>query len=143
MGLYGPAGSMLCRKTRSGFERLVFFSCFMLLAQPLSDKGSRCCPPDCPGAPGAASTIKPISPASVPSASLGTSFARRKTARSRADDGVFRKSLDTPADETSAERFGLCGSRSVAHVGHFDRRRQRSFGPSSRSRTNRRELARL
>jgi len=43
---------------------------------------------------GASSTIKAISPASVPSASLGTSFARRKTARSRADDGVFRKSLE-------------------------------------------------
>jgi len=83
----------LCRKTRSGFERLIFLNCFISCfaatvgsRQPLlSARLSRC-------TSGAASTIKPISLASVPSALLGTGFARRKIARSRADDGVFRQS---------------------------------------------------
>jgi hypothetical protein len=56
----------LCLKTRSGFERLIFR---LTASGSIDDK----------------TNIPPLADFAV--------FARRKTARSRADDGVFRKSL--------------------------------------------------
>jgi streptomycin 6-kinase len=58
-----PAFLRLCLKTRSGFERLVFR---LTASGSIDDKTNIAC---------------------------FAVFARRKTARSRADDGVFRKSL--------------------------------------------------
>ena len=59
----------LCRKTRSGFERLVFrLPVPMYIGSCIDDRTN------------------------PPSADFAV-LARRKTARSRADDGVFRQSL--------------------------------------------------
>jgi len=66
-GQYCPNETRLCRKTRSGFERLIFR---LTASGCIDDKTNIAC---------------------------FAVFARRKNARSRADDGVFRQSLTRKA----------------------------------------------
>ena len=61
--IFGPKGSRLCLKTRSGFERLIFR---LAASGSIDDKTNIAC---------------------------FAVFVRRENARSRADDGVFRQSL--------------------------------------------------